>query len=179
MSFFTRFPKISYDIKGNGNAKLVTDIIRRVKIKSAIRDNTSLFEKYDVQSGDSPETVAYKIYGNAQYHYIIMLMNDITDRYYDWPLNDQDFEKYVNEKYDNPGAIHHYEITQSSGSQEGNGPDDYEHKIEVNSTEPGAQSVSNYEYERRLQDQKRQIKLLDPAYIPEFENEFNKLIQLR
>ena len=179
MSFFTRFPKISYDIKGNGNVKLVTDIIRRVKIKSAIRDNSSLFDKFDVQNGDTPETVAYKVYGDTQYHWIIMLMNDITDRYYDWPLSDQDFETYVNEKYDNPGAIHHYEITQTSGSQEGNGPDDYEHKIEVNSTEPGAQSVSNYEYERRLQDQKRQIKLLDPSYLPEFENEFNKLIQLR
>ena len=179
MSFFTRFPKISYDIKGNGNVKLVTDIIRRVKIKSAIRDNSSLFDKFDVQNGDTPETVAYKVYGDTQYHWIIMLMNDITDRYYDWPLSDQDFEKYVNEKYDNPGAIHHYEITQSSGSQEGNGPDDYEHKIEVNSTTTGAEAVSNYEYERRLQDQKRQIKLLDPAYIPDFENEFNKLIQLR
>jgi hypothetical protein len=179
MSFFTRFPKISYDVKGNGNLKLVTDILRRVKIKSAIRDNASLFDKFDVQNGDTPETVAYKVYGDAKYHWVIMLMNDITDRYYDWPLNDQDFETYVNEKYDNPGAIHHYEITQTSGSQEGNGPDDYEHKIEVNSTEPGAQSVSNYEYERRLQDQKRQIKLLDPSYLPEFENEFNKLIQLR
>ena len=106
-------------------------------------------------------------------------MNDITDRYYDWPLNDQDFETYVNEKYDNPGAIHHYEITQTSGSQVGNGPDNYEHKIEVNSTTTGAEAVSNYEYERRLQNQKRQIKLLDPAYLPDFETEFNKLIQLR
>jgi len=179
VSFFTRFPKISYDISGNGNQKLVTDILRRVKIKNAIRDNSALFESYDVVSGDTPESVAYKVYGDAKYHWIIMLMNDIIDRYYDWPLKDQDFETYVSEKYDNPGAIHHYEITQSSGSQTGNGPDDYEHKIEVNSTEVGAQSVSNYEYERRLQDQKRQIKLLDPAYIPEFENEFNKLIQLR
>ena len=179
MSFFNRFPKMSYDIKGNGNFKLVTDIIRRVKIKSAIKDNSALFDKYDVQSGDSPETVAYKIYGDAKYHWVIILMNDITDRYYDWPLKDQDFETYVNQKYENPGAIHHYEITQSSGPQTGNGPDDYAHKIEVNSTVTGAESVSNYEYERRLQDEKRQIKLLDPAYLPEFENEFNKLIQLR
>ena len=179
MSFFNKFPKMSYDIKGNGNFKLVTDIIRRVKIKSAIKDNSALFDKYDIQSGDSPETVAYKIYGDAKYHWVIILMNDITDRYYDWPLKDQDFETYVNQKYENPGAIHHYEITQSSGPQTGNGPDDYAHKIEVNSTVTGAESVSNYEYERRLQDEKRQIKLLDPAYLPEFENEFNKLIQLR
>ena len=177
MSFFNKFPKMSYDIKGNGNFKLVTDIIRRVKIKSAIKDNSALFDKYDVQSGDSPETVAYKIYGDAKYHWVIILMNDITDRYYDWPLKDQDFETYVNQKYENPGAIHHYEITQSSGPQTSNGPSDYSHKIEVNSTEVGAEAVSNYEYERRLQDEKRNIKLLDPNYLPLFLEEFEKLVR--
>ena len=175
--YFQKFPKLAYDISGNGNLKIVTDILRRVKIKSAIKDNLSLFDKYDVQNGDTPESIAYKVYGDAKYHWIIMLMNDITDRYYDWPLNDQDFETYVNEKYDNPGAIHHYEITQSSGPQTGDGPDDYEHKIEVNSTEVGAEAVSNYEYERRLQDEKRNIKLLDPNYLPLFLEEFEKLVR--
>jgi len=46
----------------------------------------------------------------------------------------------------------------------------------VNSDAVGAEAVTNYEYERRLQEEKRQIKLLDPAYLPAFEEEFNKLI---
>jgi len=104
------------------------------------------------------------------------LLNDITDRYYDWPLSDYSFEQYVKNKYSNPGAIHHYEVTQSSGPQTGNGPEDYSHKIEVNSDATGAEAITNYEYERRLQEEKRQIKLLDPAYLPAFEEEFNKLI---
>ena len=54
-------------------------------------------------------------------------------------------------------------------------PFDYSHKIEVNSTEVGAEAVSNYEYERRLQDEKRNIKLLDPNYLPLFLEEFEKL----
>ena len=59
----------------------------------------------------------------------------------------------------------------------GNGPDDYSHKIEVNETESGAESVSNYEYERREQDKKRKIKLLDPRYLPMFLEEFERLIR--
>ena len=177
--YFRNFTKGMYDIKGDGNKKLVTDLMTRVKVREKILNESMLYDTYDVPNGEKPEDTAFKHFGSAQYHWVILLTNDITDRYYGWPLTDQDFETYITQKYDNPDAIHHYEITQSSGPQTGNGPDDYEHKIEVNSTTTGAEAVSNYEYERRLQNQKRQIKLLDPAYLPDFETEFNKLIQLR
>jgi hypothetical protein len=130
-----------------------------------------------VPSGEKPEDTAFKHFGSAQYHWVILLTNNITDRYYGWPLSEQDFEAYITDKYNNPDAIHHYEITQSSGPQTGNGPDDYSHRIEVNSTEPGAQSVSNREYEQRLQDEKRSIKLLDPNYLQTFIQEFDILVR--
>lgn len=174
--YFTHFPKIQYDIDNSKNFKLVTDILRRVKIRNAIRDNISLFDKYDVVSGDTPESVSYKVYNTTEYYYTILLVNNITDRYYGWPLSDQAFEEYVKQKYTDPSATHHYEIVQSSGATTGNGPEDYDHFIEVNSTEPGAQSVSNYEYERRLQDQKRQIRLLKPVYLSNFVREFKSKI---
>ena len=175
--FFEQFPKLAYDISGNKNFKLVTDIFRRIKIRSNIADNVSLYSTYDVPSGETPETTSFKHFGTTDYHWIILLTNNITDRYYGWPLSEQDFEAYVTSKYDNPGAVHHYEKTQSSGSQTSNGPFDYSHKIEVNSTEVGAEAVSNYEYERRLQDEKRNIKLLDPNYLPLFLEEFEKLVR--
>lgn len=174
--FFSKFPKMLYDIDGKGNLKIVTDLLRRVKIRSAVKDGSTLFDKYDVQNGETPESLAYKIYGDAKYHYIILILNNITDRYYGWPLSDYSFEVYVKSKYSNPGAIHHYEITQSSGRTTSNGPEDYSHRIEVSSDMAGAEAVTNYEYENRLQSEKRQIKLLDPAYLPAFEEEFNKLI---
>src|SRR5210317_2417866 len=170
------FQKGFYDIKGDGNEKLVTDLMTRVKVREKILNESMLYDKYDVPSGEKPEDTAYKHFGSSQYHWVILLTNNITDRYYDWPLSEQDFETYINDKYTNPDAVHHYEITQSSGLQTGNGPDDYSHKIEVNSTEPGAQSVSNREYEQRLQDDKRQIKLLNEAYLNTFLQEFEKLI---
>jgi len=174
--YFSKFPKGNYDIKGNGNQKLVTDLFRRIKLRSKISDESSLYDVYDVPNGEKPEDTAYKHFGDPELHWVILITNNITDRYYGWPLTDQDFETYVRNKYTNPDAIHHYEITQSSGPQEGNGPDDYSHKIEVNSTQVGAQLVSNREYEQRLQDEKRQIKLLQPQFLGLFISEFEKLI---
>jgi len=136
-----------------------------------------LYDTYDVPSGERPEVTAFKHFGDTELHWIILLTNDVTDAYYGWPLSDQDFEKYVTDKYTNPQGIHHYEITQSSGDTTGNGPDDYSHKIEVNSTEAGAESVSNYEYERRLQDEKRTIRLLNPQFLGLFIEEFERKIQ--
>ena len=175
--YFETFPKRLYDIDNSGNDKVVTDIFRRLKVREGIKDNLAMFATYDVQSGETPESISYKHFGSTDYFWVICLMNDVTDRFYDWPLSDQAFEEYVKEKYANPQAIHHYEKTQSSGATEGNGPADYEHKIEVNSTDADAQSVSNYEYEQRIQDQKRQIKLLDKAYLNEFVAEFERLVQ--
>ena len=176
MAYFSKFTKGVYDIAGNKQFKLVTDIMRRVKVRAKILNEASLYDDYDVPSGERPEVTAFKHFGDTELHWVILLTNDITDAYYGWPLSDQDFEKYVNNKYANPAGIHHYEITQSSGNTTGSSPDDYSHKIEVNETEAGAESVSNYEYERREQDKLRSIKLLDPAFLGLFIEEFERLV---
>ena len=178
MAYFKNLPKIQYDIEGNGNLKLVPDIFRRVKIKSKVKDNFMLFDKYDVDSGEKPEDVAFKIYGDAQFHWVVLLSNNIVNPYYEWPLGDYAFQQFAYDKYPNPEAIHHYEVTQSSGTQKGDGPGDYwTHKIEVNADYVGAEAVSNIEYERRLQDDMRQIKILSPEYLNMFITEYQKLIR--
>ena len=177
MRYFNEFPVIDYNLSGqNGNTKKVTDIFRRVKVRSKIAKNVALFDKIDIPEGDNPEDIAYKAYGDADYFWVVCLMNNIVNRYYDWPLDEYNFQQFVAVKYTNPDGIHHYEITQSSGSQTGDGPDDYSHKLEVNSDTAGAQSVSNIEYERRLQDKKRKIRLLQPAFLDAFLEEFKLLI---
>jgi len=176
MGYFNFFKKGLYDIKGNGVDKLAVDLMTRVKVRDNLLDESSLYDSYDIPSGERPETTAFKHFGDPELHWVILLTNNITDAYYGWPLSDQDFETYVSEKYSNPAAIHHYEKTQSSGKTTSQGPSDYSHLIEVTSDTAGAQSVSNYEYERRLQDQKRTIKLLNPSYLGTFIEEFEKLV---
>ena len=175
--YFRQFEKGYYDLKGDGKQKLVVDLMTRVKVREKILDEASLYDKYDVPSGERPEDTAFKHFGSSQYHWVVLLTNNITDVYYDWPMSEQSFETFIRDKYTNPDGIHHYEVTQSSGKTTGSGPDDYSHKIEVNSDATGAQSVSNREYEQRLQDEKRSINLLNPAYLTTFIEEFNNLVR--
>tara|TARA_Y100001937_G_scaffold73874_1_gene100541 strand:+ start:310 stop:843 length:534 start_codon:yes stop_codon:yes gene_type:complete len=175
--YFTKFPKLLYSLKDDNNFKLIPDIFRRIKVRNKIKDNISLLDKYDVSEGETPETVAFKIYGSTDYFWIVCLMNNIVNRFYDWPLPEFAFQRFLEDKYANPDAIHHFEKLQSSGKQTGDGPSDYSHLIECNETDTGAQSVSNREFERRLQDEKRQIKILAPGFVSVFEEEFDNLVR--
>ena len=177
--YFTRFPMMAYDIKGTSVYKLVPDILRRVKLRSGIRSGMFIFDEYDVKDGEKPEDVAFKWFGDAQYHWVILMTNNVTDRYYEWPMTQPQFQNFIEDKYGlaNIDAIHHYEITQASGPTSGTGPGDYSYLVEVNSDEDNASSVSNREYEQRLQDKYRQIRLLDPRYLSAFTEEFFALIR--
>ena len=176
--FFEHLPLIMYDIKGNDNYKLVPDIFRRVKARNKIKDNLVLLDQYDVSDGERPEHVAYKVYGDADLFWVVCMINKIENPYYDWPLSNLQFENYMKDKYDEVDAVHHWEKIQSSGPQIGAGPEDYSHMIECNSTDAGAGAVTNADYERRIQDKKRQIKVLDPKYLDLFIREYKSLIRL-
>ena len=176
MSYFSKFPLLTYDIKGDKVRKLLPNILRRVKLRALVKSGGILFDKYDVKNGEKPEDVAYKWFGDAELHWVILMTNNITDRYYEWPMNQVQFAEFLADKYDNPDGIHHYEITKSSGRTTSKGPDDYSHKVEVNSDADGASSISNREYEERIQDSKRQIQLLDKSLVGDFITEFDRLI---
>ena len=166
-----------YDVKGNDNYKLLPDILRRVKQRNAIASGQFIFDTYDVVNGEKPEDIAYKWFGDAQLHWIILMTNNVTDRYYQWPMSQPQFQAFLEDKYDNPDGIHHYEITKSSGNTSSSGPNDYSHLVEVNSDTDNASSISNREYEERLQDKYRSIKLLNQRFLSDFLEEFDKLIK--
>ena len=171
--FFSKFPKLLYSIKGDKTFTMVTNILRRVKQRAKVADVANLFDIYDVPDGETPETTAFKHFGSPKYHYVVLMTNNITDRFYGWPLGFSEFEKFIFDKYTNPDGIHHYELAQSSGPTTSS---DYSHLIEVNSDEVGASSVSNREYEQRLNDKKRQIKLMNPGFLSMFVEEFTSLL---
>ena len=172
-SYFENFPKIYYDAVGKGNYKLVTNLLRRVQIKEGLKETAALFDLYDIQGEDTPESVSEQFYGDQRYYWIILLFNNVKDRFYDWPLPQKQFEDYVADKYGTPGGIHHYEVAQSSGPTSSF---DDSHMIEVNSTVSGATSVSNYEYELRKQNKRARIKLIKPEFLELITQEFKTLI---
>ena len=176
MAYFDRFPLMAYDIKGNEKYKLLPDILRRVKLRSGIRSGLFLFDNYDVKNGEKPEDIAFKLYGDAELHWVILMTNNITDRYYQWPLTQPQFQEHMKDKYGagNEDAVHHYEITQTSGPTTSR---DYSHMVECNSDETNPSIISNRDYEQRKQDEYRQIRLLDKRYLDTFVEEFDNLIR--
>jgi hypothetical protein len=168
--YFNTLPKIRYkNIIDKNNVTLVTDILRRVKIRTPALQNLVLFDIYDVPSGETPEMTAFKHFGSTEYHWIILMTNDITNIYTQWPLSENAFSDYLMDKYgDDVDAVHHYEINQTSG--------DTTKVLQVASSQSGATTVTNREYEERLQDERRKIRLLDRSYLKTFVEEFEKLI---
>ena len=168
MSYFEMFPSIYYSAKGDGKYTVMKDLMSRVKLISKVKENILGFDYYDVKDGETPEMIAHKYYGDVNLHWIILVTNDIIDYYEDWPMSVQRFEEFVKEKYDNPQGIHHYEITQTSG--------DTTVTIDVgmNTTDYSGTPISNYQYEDKLQEKKRQIRLITPDYVGQFVKEFER-----
>ena len=167
---------MAYDMAGNAQYKLLPNILRRVKLRSGLRSGAFLFDNYDVKDGERPEDIAFKWFGDPEYHWIILMTNNITDRYYQWPLTQPQFQEHLKDKYGagNEDATHHYEITQTSGPTTSR---DYSHMVECNSDETNPTIISNRDYEQRKQDEYRQIRLLDRKYLRVFVDEFESLIK--
>ncbi len=176
MAYFSRFPLMAYDISGTEKYKLLPNILRRVKLRSGIRSGSFMFDNYDVADGERPEDIAFKLYGDSELHWVILMTNNITDRYYQWPLTQPQFQEHLKDKYGagSEDAVHHYEITQTSGPTSSR---DYSHMVECNSDEDNPTIVSNRDYEQRKQDEYRQIRLLNPRYVETFVEEFENLIR--
>ena len=154
MTYFQMFPNVLYSAIGDGKFTVMKDLMSRVKLINNVKENILGFDYYDVKDGETPEMIAHKYYD-------------------DWPMSTQRFEQFVKEKYDNPQGIHHYEITQTSG--------DTTVTVDVGTEEtlveedyPTATAISNYQYEDKLQEKKRQIRLITPEYIDEFVKEFER-----
>ena len=169
--YFERFPLIPYDSVGNGDFKYVTNLLKRIGVRAKVKTNISVFDTYDVKEGETPEMIADKLYDDPELHWVVLLMNDISDRYHQWPLNHNQFIAHINDKYSNIDAVHHYEIEQTSG--------DTTLKINIctdNTEHSGATAITNYEYEVAQEDKKRKIRLLDPEYIDAFIVEYQNLM---
>jgi len=114
--FYDLFPKVKYDINNNKlrpTYEDVTNIFFRIGIVKETINNISSYYVYDIEDGDTPEILAEKVYGDAGAAWLLLLTNEIMDAQFQWPLDDNSFNRYVIEKY---GSLeyalttpHHYE----------------------------------------------------------------------
>jgi hypothetical protein len=94
-TFFSTYPKTII------NNRLITDLTARAAIRQKYSDRLSIYYPYALQEGDTPEIIAAKYYGDPERHWIVMLANDTINPFFDFALDYQVFDRYLNDKYKN------------------------------------------------------------------------------
>ena len=189
-NYFTNLPKVGYDINGTGKDSFlsVTNIMKSVRFKPSILEDITDYYPYFVKEGERPDIIAHAQYGNIGYAYLIMLVNDIYDPNFDWPLSSQIFEKYIINKYGSvttaiSGVKHYYQIVRAEVARTGTSERIPEVKFVVDETTYDAldsgdrTTLSNYDYEVELNDAKREIKLINPAFIRDIDYQIKRTLK--
>lgn len=162
MSYFSNFP--TGMLKIGNEYKYVTDIFRRVYAKAPVV-NYSELETVTVPDGYTIEQASDLFYGSADYHWVIAIINNYVDIREEWPKSTADLLEYCKLKYGGLEGIyqvHHYE------SEDG---------LIVDASAEGTKSeITNIEYEEKLNDAKREIKMLRPQYLAYYVSKFQTLI---
>ncbi len=98
--YFNYFPQTYYSFSHDPNAvDIVTNLTNKFSFEDSFKNNTSLFYEYSVIDGETPEVLAYKVYGSSERHWIILAMNDIFNPQMDWPVENRSLHDIIEYKY--------------------------------------------------------------------------------
>ena len=170
------------DGRSEGDYSVVKNFFKRAKLRDDIFQDLTFFTKYTVIGDDRPDTVATKIYDDPTLDWVVLLSNNIVNIQSEWPLGQAAFNTYVTEKYGDEttlySGIHHYEsrevkandgtIIIPSGARVSVGQSvsffDEDSSQQVIRTDV-AMPITNYMFEEKLNDEKRNIIILKPIYL--------------
>ena len=187
-NYFEQLPDFEY-VNRTDDGKLISDytkvknLFKRGKLREDIFQNTTFFEKYQIEGDDRPDNVAQKVYGDSSLDWVVLLSNNIINIQDEWPVSQAGFDTYLLEKYDNDydtlyNGVHHYESNEVSNSQNvvifpagirvgvaqsvSYFDEVSNQQVTVN---PISKPITNYEYEDKLNAEKRGIYLLKSMYL--------------
>ena len=195
MAYFQELPNISYPSLLPSSSKvedriIVKNIFRRSKLRTDVDQSITAFDYYYVQERQRPDTLAQDLYQNSEFDWVILTTNNITNIRDQWPLDHNDLHDYMLEKYgseQNIAGIHHYETKKIVDEynrvvmREGLEVDvDFTFKyqnytnsiVTVNPVAP----ITNYQYETKLNEEKRKIRILKPQYLGAFISEHKQIM---
>ena len=170
------------DGRSEGDYSVVKNFFKRAKLREDIFQDLAFFTKYTVIGDDRPDTVATKLYDDPTLDWVVLLSNNIVSIQSEWPLGQAAFNTYVTEKYGDEttlySGIHHYEsrevkandgtIIIPSGARVSVGQSvsffDEDSSQQIIRTDV-AMPITNYMFEEKLNDEKRNIFILKPIYL--------------
>ena len=184
-SYFRQLPELDYPSLANDrnsvyDYQVVKNLFKRAVIRDDIFDEVTAFTKYSVRGDERPDQIAYNFYNDSGLDWVVLTTNNIVHVRDEWPMGNQDFLTYLNEKYTEQelANIHHYEtdlIRNSRGQliqPEGiTVPENYSITYLDNGvlrTESKITSFTFLEHETRLNDNKRNINILRQEYLTLF-----------
>jgi hypothetical protein len=199
-NYFRQVPDFQYvnrtpDSQSISDYQTVKNLFKRGKLREDLFGNLSFFTKYKIIGDERPDNVAYNFYDDETLDWIILLSNNIVNIQTEWPLPQSGFDNFLLEKYgsyQNVNEIHHYETTSvvnSSGITiipaglrvPSNFSTSYydtglERKVTIrNFTVP----ITNYQYEQKIEDDKRNIFVLKGRYLNVVFNDMEELMKYK
>ena len=190
--FFSNYPRIAYDISGTNstvpNYTVAVNLMIRNKLRDAVENDVTVYYPYVIPEGMRPDVLSYQYYGDTIYTWTIFLVNNIVDPYWEWPLSYKDFRSYLIDKYGSietaKAQIHHYEYTARTRAEKTGTSDPVPaYKLEIDYqtyTETAVDEreiIYSYGYEQDLNDSKREIDLIDVAFITKVQDEARGLFR--
>tara|TARA_B100000287_G_scaffold323666_1_gene307688 strand:- start:33 stop:680 length:648 start_codon:yes stop_codon:yes gene_type:complete len=183
MGYFRQLPNLLYpsflsEKKSSLDYIEVKNIFRRVKLREDLYNNFVIFQKYEIPEGARPDTVAEEIFGSPNLDWVVLTVAGILNVRNEWPLNNHDLYKYTENKYgDSINSTKFFETTEVKDSNgklilpKGKVVDS--NFTIPNPTNPSATlnpvvGISNFVYETRLNEEKRNINILREEYLSEF-----------
>ena len=182
MAFYFRpLPLVRYDIKKNNLPLLLTNVTARYKIRDILKNKVAIYYDYIVKDGDRPDNIAFKYYEDETLDWLIYLVNDIIDPYYDWPLDQSSFDKYIRTLYGSvasaKGTVFEYRkiITKQKVLFDGTNVPERFIVVDQNTYNTLAttdrREVDAYEYYEEENNNKRRIRLLDKRFAANVKSE--------
>lgn len=99
-NYFKHFNKVFYDQhEDSPSVDVLTNLTTKISFMNQYSDNTSLYYYYSIEDGETPEILAYKLYGSVEKHWILLMFNNILDPQYDWPMEQRNLGAYIENKY--------------------------------------------------------------------------------
>ena len=184
-NYFKQVPDFEY-VSRLPDAKIsdyipVKNLFKKGYLRDDIFQDLTFFTKYKVQGDDRPDNIAYSLYDDASLDWVILLSNNIINIQTEWPMPQADLDRYLLDKYGTYEALnntHHYETIEVKNStnvvivEEGLTVESdfsvefYDWMIDSLETKQGITTpISNYEYEMKIEDDKRNIFALKPRYL--------------
>tara|TARA_E500000331_G_scaffold40423_1_gene33434 strand:+ start:1107 stop:1997 length:891 start_codon:yes stop_codon:yes gene_type:complete len=193
MSYFSYLPNVevrvsSYRVNNVDPFKVAKNIFRRIKIRESLDDIILGFTQYTIKNNQRPDQVALEVYGDMDLDWVVLLTNNIINLYDEWPMSEDELERYIDSEYEEEADSVHHWVTQKITDTRGRTLVKADRTVPENWTytrpdgtlipkEDLVRPISVYDYESTKNNYKRNIYLLRKEYINGFVEEFNDLVQ--